>query len=137
MSEEAVKQEAVKPANPKLDGLVEELSKLTVMEAAELSKILEEKWGVSASAAMAVAAPAEAPAEEKTEYAVILKSYPDNKKIPAIKIIRAECDLGLKEAKDFVEASPKEVKSGLSKEEAEELKKKIVEACEGAEVEIK
>ena len=107
------------------------------MEAADLAKKLEDAWGVSASAAMATAtAPAEE-AEEKTDYSVILKSYPDNKKIPAIKIIRAECDLGLKEAKDFVEAAPKEVKGGLTKEEADELKKKIVEACEGAEVEIK
>ncbi len=123
--------------NLKLQKIVDELSTLTVMEAADLAKKLEDAWGVSASAAMATAtAPAEE-AEEKTDYSVILKSYPDNKKIPAIKIIRAECDLGLKEAKDFVEAAPKEVKGGLTKEEADELKKKIVEACEGAEVEIK
>jgi len=123
--------------NSKLQKIVDELSTLTVMEAADLAKKLEDAWGVSAQAAMATAtAPAEA-AEEKTDYSVILKSYPDNKKIPAIKIIRAECDLGLKEAKDFVEAAPKEVKGGLTKEEADELKKKIVEACEGAEVEIK
>ncbi len=123
--------------NLKLQKIVDELSTLTVMEAADLAKKLEDAWGVSAQAAMATAtAPAEA-AEEKTDYSVILKSYPDNKKIPAIKIIRAECDLGLKEAKDFVEAAPKEVKGGLTKEEADELKKKIVEACEGAEVEIK
>ena len=123
--------------NLKLQKIVDELSTLTVMEAADLAKKLEDAWGVSASAAMATAtAPAEE-AEEKTDYSVILKSYPDNKKIPAIKIIRAECDLGLKEAKDFVEAAPKEVKGGLTKQEADELKKKIVEACEGAEVEIK
>tara|TARA_B100001113_G_C20799979_1_gene487772 strand:+ start:35 stop:433 length:399 start_codon:yes stop_codon:yes gene_type:complete len=123
--------------NLKLQKIVDELSTLTVMEAADLAKKLEDAWGVSAQAAMATAtAPAES-AEEKTDYSVILKSYPDNKKIPAIKIIRAECDLGLKEAKDFVEAAPKEVKGGLTKQEADELKKKIVEACEGAEVEIK
>ena len=122
--------------NSKLQKIVDELSTLTVMEAADLAKKLEDAWGVSAQAAMATAtAPAEA-AEEKTDYSVILKSYPDNKKIPAIKIIRAECDLGLKEAKDFVEAAPKEVKGGLAKEESDELKKKVVEACGGAEVEI-
>lgn len=122
--------------NSKLQKIVEELSTLTVMEAADLAKKLEDAWGVSASTAMATAAPVEA-AEEKTDYSVILKSYPDNKKIAAIKVVRAECGLGLKEAKDFVEAAPKEVKSGLTKQEADELKKKIVEACEGAEVEIK
>ena len=138
MSEEAV-QETPKTANPKLDGLVEELSKLTVLEASELSKMLEDKWGVSASAMMAPAAAGAvggAPAEEKTDYAVWLKSYPDDKKIASIKAVRAEIGLGLKEAKEFVEGAPKEIKGDLSKEDAEALKKKF-EAETGAEIEIK
>ena len=122
-----------------LENLVDELSKLTVLEAAELSKMLEEKWGVSAAAPVAVAAvagaaaPAEA-AEEKTEFDVILASAGD-KKINVIKEVRAITGLGLKEAKDLVEGAPKPVKEGVSKAEAEELKKKLVEA--GATVEVK
>ncbi len=121
-----------------LEKLVEELSTLTVMEAAELSKLLEEKWGVSAAApvAMAVAggggdAPA---AEEKTEFDVVLASAGD-KKINVIKEVRGITGLGLKEAKDLVEGAPKTVKEGVSKDEAEELKKKLEEA--GAKVELK
>ncbi len=122
-----------------LEKLSEELSKLTVMEAAELSKMLEEKWGVSAAAPVAVAAVAgggEAPAaaEEKSEFDVILTAFGD-KKINVIKEVRAITGLGLKEAKDLVEAAPKPVKEGVSKEEAEEIKKKLEEA--GATVELK
>lgn len=121
-----------------LDKLVEELSALTVMEAAELSKLLEEKWGVSASAPVAVAAAAggagEAAAEEKTEFDVVLTSAGE-KKINVIKEVRAITGLGLKEAKELVEAGGKAVKEGVSKDEAEEIKKKLEEA--GAEVEIK
>ncbi len=124
-----------------IEKLVEDLSKLTVMEAAELSKALEEKWGVSASAAVAVAAPAgsagtpsaEAPAE-KDSFDVILASIGD-KKINVIKEVRTITGLGLKEAKDLVEAAPKPVKEGASKEESEEIKKKLEEA--GATVELK
>lgn len=120
--------------------LVDELSTLTVLEAAELSKLLEEKWGVSAAAPVAVAAVAAgggeaAPAvEEKTEFDVILTDAGD-KKINVIKEVRAITSLGLKEAKDLVEGAPKPVKEGVSKAEAEELKKKLEEA--GAKVEIK
>ncbi|WPZ34447.1 50S ribosomal protein L7/L12 [Thalassobaculum sp. OXR-137] len=119
--------------------LVDDLSALTVLEAAELSKMLEEKWGVSAAAPVAVAAAAgggdAAPAaEEKTEFDVILASAGD-KKINVIKEVRAITGLGLKEAKDLVEGAPKPVKEGASKEEAEELKKKLEEA--GATVELK
>ena len=123
-----------------LDKLVDELSNLTVLEAAELSKLLEEKWGVSAAAPVAVAAvaggggDAAAPAEEKDEFDVILKSAGD-KKINVIKEVRAITGLGLKEAKDLVEGAPKPVKEGASKDEAEEMKKKLEEA--GAEVELK
>ena len=124
-----------------LEKLVEDLSSLTVIEAAELSKLLEEKWGVSAAAPVAVAAvgggaaPAAAePVEEKTEFDVILVAVGD-KKINVIKEVRAVTGLGLKEAKDLVEAAPKLVKEGLKKEEAEQLKKKLEE--QGATVEVK
>jgi large subunit ribosomal protein L7/L12 len=119
--------------------IVDDLSSLTVLEAAELSKMLEEKWGVSAAApvAMAAAPGAGAPAEEveeKTEFDVILTEAGD-KKINVIKEVRAVTGLGLKEAKDLVEAAPKAVKEGISKDEAEALKKKLEEA--GAKVELK
>ena len=119
--------------------LVDELSALTVIEAAELSKMLEEKWGVSAAAPVAVAAAggaaeAAAPVEEKTEFDVILADAGD-KKINVIKEVRAITGLGLKEAKDLVEGAPKPVKEGVAKAEAEELKKKLEEA--GAKVELK
>ena len=120
-----------------LDQIVNDLSSLTVMEAAELSKLLEEKWGVSAAAPVAVAAgPAAAGevAEEKTEFDVILIAAGD-KKINVIKEVRAITALGLKEAKELVESAPKPVKEGINKDEAEELKKKLEEA--GASVEIK
>jgi len=125
-----------------LDTLVDELSKLTVLEASELSKLLEEKWGVSAAAPVAVAAagggaaaaPAEA-AEEQTEFTVVLTAGGD-KKINVIKEVRGvRPDLGLKEAKDLVEAAPANVKENVSKQEAEEIKKKLEEA--GASVSIK
>ncbi len=121
--------------------IVEELSALTILEAAELAKMLEEKWGVSAAAAVAVAGPvaagaaAAAPAaEEKTEFDVILTSD-GGKKINVIKEVRAITGLGLTEAKTLVESAPKAVKEGVSKAEAEELKKKLEEA--GATVELK
>lgn len=120
-----------------LEKLVEELSTLTVMEAAELSKMLEEKWGVSAAAPVAVAAaagPAAEAAEEQTEFDVILASAGD-KKINVIKEVRGITGLGLKEAKELVEGAPKAVKEGVDKAEAEELKKKLEEA--GATVELK
>ncbi|RMD64093.1 MAG: 50S ribosomal protein L7/L12 [Alphaproteobacteria bacterium] len=123
-----------------LNKLVEELSKLTVIEAAELAKKLEEEWGVSAAAPVAVAAVAgaggEAPAaaEEKDSFDVILTAIGD-KKINVIKEVRAITGLGLKEAKDLVEGAPKPVKEGCSKDEAEEIKKKLEEA--GATVELK
>ena len=120
-----------------LNKIIEDLSGLTVVEAAELSKQLEEKWGVSAAAAVA-AAPAAAggaaPAEEKSEFTIMLTSAGD-KKINVIKEVRAITGLGLKEAKDLVEAAPKEVKSGVNKKEAEEMKKKLETA--GAKVELK
>jgi large subunit ribosomal protein L7/L12 len=121
-----------------LEKLVDDLSSLTVMEAAELSKLLEEKWGVSAAAPVAVAAaagvaPAEA-AEEKTDFTVVLASAGD-KKINVIKEVRAITGLGLKEAKDLVEGAPKEVKIDVPKAEAEELRKKLESA--GATVELK
>ncbi len=122
-----------------LDKLVEELSKLTVIEAAELAKKLEDSWGVSAAAPVAVAAAA-APADaggaaaEQTEFDVVLAAAGD-KKINVIKEVRAITGLGLKEAKDLVESAPKPVKEGASKDEAEELKKKLEEA--GATVELK
>ena len=120
-----------------LNKIIEDLSSLTVVEAAELSKQLEEKWGVSAAAAVA-AAPAAAggaaPAEEKSEFTVMLSAAGD-KKINVIKEIRAVTSLGLKEAKDLVEGAPKEVKSGVNKKEAEEIKAKLEAA--GAKVELK
>ena len=123
-----------------LEKIVDELSSLTVLEAAELAKLLEGKWGVSAAAAVAVAAapaaggPAAAPVEEQTEFSVILSAIGD-KKIEVIKEVRAITALGLKEAKDLVEAAPKPVKEGVSKDEAETIKKKFVDA--GATVEVK
>jgi large subunit ribosomal protein L7/L12 len=124
---------------PDLEKIAEDLSALTVLEAAELSKMLEEKWGVSAAAPVAVAAApgaAEAgeAAEEQTEFDVVLASFGD-KKINVIKEVRGITGLGLKEAKDLVEGAPKPVKEGVAKEEAEELKKKLEEA--GATVELK
>lgn len=119
-----------------LDQIVDDLSKLTVMEAAQLSKMLEEKWGVSAAApAAAAAAPAAAaPAEEKTEFTVVLVDG-GAQKINVIKEVRAITSLGLKEAKDLVEGAPKTVKDGVKKEEAQEIKKKLEAA--GAKVELK
>ncbi len=119
-----------------LEKIAEDLSSLSVMEAAELSTMLEEKWGVSAAAPVAVAAgPVAAEAvEEKTEFDLILASYGE-KKINVIKEVRAMTGLGLKEAKDLVEGAPKLVKEGIKKEEAEELKKKLEAA--GATVELK
>jgi large subunit ribosomal protein L7/L12 len=122
-----------------LQKLVEELSGLTLLEAAELTKMLEEKWGVSAAAMAVAAAPAAggaaAPAvEEKTEFNVILAAAGE-KKIQVIKVVRELTSLGLKEAKDLVEGAPKPVKEGVSKEEAEAVKKKLEEV--GATVEIK
>ena len=120
-----------------LNKIIEDLSSLTVVEAAELSKQLEEKWGVTAAAAVA-AAPAAgggaAPAEEKSEFTIILSSAGD-KKINVIKEIRAVTALGLKEAKDLVEGAPKEVKAGVNKKEADEIKAKLEAA--GAKVELK
>ena len=124
-----------------IEKIVDELSNLTVMEAAELSKVLEEKWGVSAAVAVAVAAPGAAASDaggdaaaEKSEFDVILTAAGD-KKINVIKEVRTITGLGLKEAKDLVEAAPKPVKEGASKDEAEEIKKKLEEA--GASVEVK
>ena len=122
-----------------LNALVEELSKLTVLEAAELSKLLEEKWGVSAAAPVAVAAApaagaAAAPAEEQTEFTVILKNGGD-KKINVIKEVRAITGLGLKEAKDLVEGAPQTVKENATKDEAATIKKTLEE--QGATVEVK
>src|SRR5713226_7290573 len=120
-----------------LQKIVTDLSGLTVLEAAELAKLLEEKWGVSAAAAVAVAAgPAAAAAvvEEKTEFNVILTSFGD-KKIEVIKEVRALTGLGLKEAKDLVEAAPKAVKEGVGKEEAEKIKTTLEKV--GAKVELK
>ena len=119
-----------------LNKIIDELSKLTVVEAADLSKQLEEKWGVTAAAPVAAAAaPAGgAPAEEKSEFTIFLAAAGD-KKINVIKEVRAITGLGLKEAKDLVEAAPKEVKSGVPKKDAEEAKKKLEAA--GAKVELK
>ena len=119
-----------------LNKIVDELSTLTVVEAAELSKQLEEKWGVTAAAPVAAAAPGvAAPAgEEKTEFSLFLAAAGD-KKINVIKEVRAITGLGLKEAKDLVEAAPKEIKGGVAKKEAEEFKKKLEAA--GAKVELK
>lgn len=120
-----------------LEQIVDDLSALTVLEAAELSKMLEEKWGVSAAAPVAVAAAGGAPAEaaeEKTEFSVVLTGAGD-KKINVIKEVRTITGLGLKEAKELVEGAPKEVKADVPKAEAEEMKKKLEEA--GASVELK
>ena len=118
-----------------LNKIIEELSSLTVVEAAELSKQLEEKWGVSAATAVAAApAAAAAPAEEKTEFTIFLAAAGD-KKINVIKEVRSITGLGLKEAKDLVEGAPKEVKKGVAKKDAEEAKKKLEAA--GAKVELK
>jgi len=120
-----------------LNDIVEKLSALSVMEAAELSKLLEEKWGVSAAApvaAAAAAAPAAAAAEEKTEFTVVLADAGANK-INVIKEVRAITGLGLKEAKDLVEGAPKNVKEGVSKDDADKLKKQLEAA--GAKVELK
>ena len=121
-----------------LNKIVEDLSSLTVLEAAELSKLLEEKWGVSAAAPVAVAAaPAaagDAPAEEKTEFDVVLAESGSNK-IAVIKEVRTITGLGLKEAKDLVEGAPKPLKQGVAKAEAEEMKKALETA--GAKVELK
>jgi large subunit ribosomal protein L7/L12 len=124
----------------KLEKIVEDLSSLTVLEAAELSKLLEEKWGVSAAAPVAVAAVpaagagAAAPAEEKTEFTVVLTAAGD-KKIEVIKEVRAITNLGLKEAKDLVEGAPKPVKEGVNKADAEKFKAQLEKA--GAKVELK
>jgi large subunit ribosomal protein L7/L12 len=121
-----------------LQRIVDDLSKLTVLEAADLSKMLEEKWGVSAAAAVAVAAApgaaAAAPAEEKTEFTVVLTAAGE-KKIEVIKEVRALTGLGLKEAKDLVEGAPKPVKEGVTKDEAEKVKAQLEKA--GAKVELK
>ena len=123
-----------------LEKIVDELSSLTVLEAAELAKLLEAKWGVSAAAAVAVAAApgagaaAAAPVEEKTEFSVVLAAIGD-KKIEVIKEVRAITSLGLKEAKDLVEGAPKPVKEGVSKEEADKIKAALEKV--GAKVELK
>mgnify|MGYP001434394399 FL=1 len=117
-----------------LNKIIEDLSKLTVVEAAELSKQLEEKWGVSAAVAAAPAAAGAAAGEEKSEFTVFLASFGD-KKINVIKEVRAITGLGLKEAKDLVEAAPKEVKAGVAKKDADEMKAKLEAA--GAKVELK
>ena len=121
-----------------LQKIVDDLSSLTVLEAAELAKLLEEKWGVSAAAAVAVAAgpaaAAAAPAEEKTEFTVVLAAVGD-KKIEVIKEVRALTGLGLKEAKDLVEGAPKPVKEGVNKEEADKIKTTLEKV--GAKIELK
>ena len=123
-----------------LNQIVDSLSSLTVLEAAELVKKLEEKWGVSAAAVAVAAAPAAggggaaAPAEEKTEFTVVLKNGGANK-IGVIKVVREVTGLGLKDAKDLVDGAPKEVKAGVNKTEAQDIEKKLKEA--GAEVEVK
>ena len=120
-----------------LEKIVDDLSSLTVLEAADLAKLLEEKWGVSAAAAVAVAGPAAAaaaPVEEQTEFTVILAAFGD-KKIEVIKEVRAITGLGLKEAKDLVEGAPKPVKEGVNKDDAAKLKAQLEKA--GAKVEIK
>ena len=120
-----------------LNKIIDDLSSLTVVEAAELSKQLEEKWGVTAASAVAAApaaGAAAAPTEEKDEFTIILSSSGD-KKINVIKEVRAVTSLGLKEAKDLVEGAPKELKTGVKKKEAEEIKKKLEAA--GAKVELK
>lgn len=128
----------------KIEELADELSKLTVLEMSELSKTLEEKWGVEAAApaAVAVAAPAAgggdaAAAEEATEFDVVLEEVPAPKKIAAIKVVRELTGLGLKEAKDFVDGLPKPVKTAVAKAEADEAAKKFAEGVEGAKVSVK
>ena len=123
-----------------LNKIVDDLSSLTVLEAAELSKLLEEKWGVSAAAPVAVAAApgaggGEAAAEEKTEFDLVLSEFPADKKIAVLKVVRGITGLGLKEAKDIVEAVPKTLQEGISKDDAENAKKQLEEA--GAKVELK
>ncbi|ACT56617.1 50S ribosomal protein L7/L12 [Candidatus Liberibacter asiaticus] len=123
-----------------IESIVEKLSSLTLIEAAELSKRLEKEWGVSASAPVSVVAPVAAEAgsaaSEKTEFEVVLKGFDDpKKKIAVIKEVRAITDLGLKEAKELVESAPKSLKTGLSKDEANEMKKKLEDA--GATVELR
>jgi large subunit ribosomal protein L7/L12 len=122
-----------------LEKLVDDLSSLTVLEAAEIAKMLEEKWGVSAAAAVAVAAPAgggaaAAPAEEQTEFTVVLAAAGD-KKIEVIKEVRGVTGLGLKEAKDLVEGAPKTIKEGVAKEEAQKIKAALEKV--GAKVDLK
>jgi large subunit ribosomal protein L7/L12 len=117
-----------------LNKIIDDLSKLSVVEAAELSKQLEEKWGVSAAVAVAPAAAGASAGEEKSEFTVFLSSFGE-KKINVIKEVRAITGLGLKEAKDLVEAAPKEVKAGVAKKDAEEMKAKLEAA--GAKVELK
>jgi len=117
-----------------LNKIIDNLSSLTVVEAAELSKQLEEKWGVTAAPAAPAPAAGAAPAEEKDEYTIVLAAAGD-KKINVIKEVRAVTSLGLKEAKDLVEGAPKDVKSGVNKKEAEEIKAKLEAA--GAKVELK
>ena len=119
---------------PDINKIIEDLSKLTVAEAADLSKQLEEKWGVKPMAAAAPAAAGEAAAEDKDDFSIMLVSAGD-KKINVIKEVRAATSLGLKEAKDLVEGAPKEVKAGVPKKEAEEIKAKLEAA--GAKVELK
>ena len=119
---------------PDLNKIIEDLSSLTVVEAAELSKQLEEKWGVTPMAAAAPAAAGAAPEEDKDDFTIMLVSAGE-KKINVIKEVRAATSLGLKEAKDLVEGAPKEVKSGVNKKEAEEIKAKLEAA--GAKVELK
>ncbi len=123
-----------------LNQIAEQLSGLTILEAASLVKMLEEKWGVSAAAPVAVAAgpvagAAAAPAEEKTEFDVILSAFAADKKINVIKVVREVTSLGLKEAKDLVEGAPKPIKEAVSKAEAEDIKKKFAEV--GATIDIK
>ena len=119
---------------PDLNKIIEDLSSLTVVEAAELSKQLEEKWGVTAAVAAAPAAAGAAASEAKSEFTVFLTAFGD-KKINVIKEVRAITGLGLKEAKDLVEAAPKEVKAGVAKKDADEMKAKLEAA--GAKVELK
>ena len=120
--------------------ILDKIASMTVLELSELIKAMEEKFGVSAAAAVAVAAPAAgaaaaAPAEEQTEFTVILKAYPADKKVGTIKVIREITGLGLKEAKDLVEGAPSTVKEGVSKADADKIKKQLADA--GAEVEVK
>ena len=121
-------------ASEKITAIIEELKTLTVLELAELVHAVEDEFGVSAAAAVAVAAPEAAAAEEKTEFDVILKSF-GSSKMNVIKVIRGITGLGLKESKELVEGCPKAVKEAISKDEAEDIKKQLEEA--GAEIEIK